>query len=68
MDTYAVNGIEQWDLVLSDGACPECENVASTNPHPVADSGDQPPVHPRCRCSASPVVSAGPASPAEPAL
>lgn len=52
--TYDANGIGLWDWVLSDGACPECEDAAANGPYPVHDSGDQPPKHPRCRCAASP--------------
>jgi hypothetical protein len=56
LDTYGANGVGEWDWVLSDGACPECEDQEADNPHPLADSGDQPPLHPRCRCAVSPVV------------
>jgi 8-oxo-dGTP pyrophosphatase MutT (NUDIX family) len=59
LDTYGLNGIGAWDWVLSDGACPECEDAASANPYPVGNEGDQPPQHPRCRCSVSPVVPTG---------
>lgn len=56
MDTYSANGVGQWDWVLSDDACPECEEQESRNPHEVSDPV-QVPLHPRCRCAASPVAS-----------
>jgi SPP1 gp7 family putative phage head morphogenesis protein len=55
MDTYAANGVQQWDWVLSSGACPRCVGMAEQNPHRVG--AEAPPGHPRCRCAASPVVS-----------
>lgn len=54
LDTYAENGIEQWDWVLSPGACDECEDMESDNPHDLSD--DHPPLHPNCRCAAAPVL------------
>jgi HK97 family phage portal protein len=53
MDQYALFGVKQWDLVTSAGACPTCQSLEDQNPHDVGD-GKQPPVHPRCRCAASP--------------
>lgn len=55
-DIYRASGIGEWDLLTVAGACPVCMAVAAANPHPVADSSDAPPVHPRCRCAASPHV------------
>jgi 8-oxo-dGTP pyrophosphatase MutT (NUDIX family) len=57
MDTYTANGIEQWDLVTSVGACQICLDVEAANPHSVDGGDQQPPLHPRCRCAASPVVA-----------
>lgn len=57
LDTYATNGIAEWNWLISPGACPDCETQALTNPHTFAD--DAPPGHPRCRCCASPVVIVG---------
>ena len=54
--TYQANGIEQWNWLLSDGACEECEGIAEQNPQDV-NSGEYPPAHPRCRCAASPIAS-----------
>ena len=54
MDTYTANDVTQWDLVTSDGACEDCIDVESNNPHDVSDDEDQPPNHPVCRCAASP--------------
>jgi phage portal protein BeeE len=56
LDSYSASGVGSWDLILSDGACSECVDVAASNPHPVSDTESAPPVHPRCRCAASPVV------------
>ncbi|WP_427135878.1 phage portal protein [Pseudarthrobacter sp. S9] len=53
MDQYRLFGVKQWDLVTSAGACPICLSLEDQNPHEVGD-GKQPPVHPRCRCAASP--------------
>lgn len=54
LGTYASNGVGTYDLLLSDGACEECVEVANGNPYPVYDQNDAPPIHPYCRCSAAP--------------
>lgn len=59
MDQYALFGVKQWDLVTSAGACPTCQSLEDQNPHDVGD-GKQPPVHPRCRCAASPHLEGQP--------
>lgn len=56
LDVYATNGIGQFDLITSSGACPQCEDAAAANPHPLADTADAAPLHPLCRCAVSPVV------------
>jgi hypothetical protein len=57
VDTYLGAGVTQWDLVTSSsGVCGTCLDVAFMNPHPLSDTGDMPPLHPRCRCAASPHV------------
>lgn len=53
MFQYKAAGVTQWDLVISAGACDTCSTIAAANPHDVND-GRQPPIHPRCRCAASP--------------
>jgi 8-oxo-dGTP pyrophosphatase MutT (NUDIX family) len=55
MDTYGANGIDQFEVLLADGACEECVAVADDNPYPV-DDGSLVPIHPRCRCASSPVM------------
>lgn len=55
-EVYGLNGVTEWDLVTSAGACPICLQVEAANPHPQSDMSSAPPVHPRCRCSSSPVV------------
>jgi hypothetical protein len=52
-DTYALNGIAQWNWLLSPGACPTCETLAEANPHDIKD--EYPPAHPHCRCSSAPI-------------
>lgn len=59
MDQYRLFGVKQWDLVTSAGACPTCLSLEDQNPHDVGD-GKQPPVHPRCRCAASPHLEGQP--------
>lgn len=54
LDTYRINGIGSWHLVLSDGACDLCVEVANDGPYPNEDMDSAPPIHPYCRCSASP--------------
>jgi 8-oxo-dGTP pyrophosphatase MutT (NUDIX family)/phage portal protein BeeE len=52
---YRQQGISEWNLVISSGACPVCVDIFSRNPHRIGDSGSMPPVHPRCRCAMAPV-------------
>jgi uncharacterized protein with gpF-like domain len=54
VDSYRVNGIAQWDWVVSAGACPVCLDREASGPYGLG--ADTPPAHPRCRCSASPHV------------
>ena len=54
-DSYTEAGVTQFDWVLSDGACPECEAEADANPHDIGDDG--PPEHPSCRCATSPIAA-----------
>jgi hypothetical protein len=51
-DTFAANGIDEWDWLVSDGCCDECSSEEDANPHGLGD--DQPPLHPMCRCAMSP--------------
>lgn len=53
---YRQSGVAGWDLITSPGACPVCLGVAAANPHPVSDTADLSPLHPRCRCAPSPHV------------
>lgn len=59
MYQYKAAGITQWDLVISAGACPTCSALAAANPHDVTDART-PPIHPRCRCAASPHLEGTP--------
>lgn len=54
--TYSANGIAQWDLIVSSGACKVCLNVEAANPHAMGDQSA--PLHPFCRCAAAPHVAA----------
>lgn len=54
LGVYDQTGVTQWDLITSDGAESLCLAIEAENPHPVADTGDAPPIHPWCRCSAAP--------------
>lgn len=56
LNAYAAAEIEEWDLITSPDACPECVAIEAANPHPVTDAEGVPPVHPNCRCAASPAV------------
>lgn len=57
LSTYRLNGIRQWALLTTGGACQLCLDVEARNPHDVTDRTDQePPLHPLCRCAVSPVV------------
>lgn len=53
MAAYEAAGVAQVDLVLSPGACEECEDIASSNPWTLKDFPGIP-VHPSCRCAAAP--------------
>lgn len=55
-EAYDANGVEQWNIVLSDGACQDCQDVYDNGPYPAADQGDAPPVHPYCRCTTAPAI------------
>jgi 8-oxo-dGTP pyrophosphatase MutT (NUDIX family) len=56
MDVYRANGIDQFDVITSAGACTRCLDLAAENPHPVS-GGSLVPAHPRCRCASSPHVT-----------
>ncbi len=53
LQLYRDNGVGWWDLLTASDPCPVCAAIAAHNPHPIADSGEFPPEHPRCRCSAA---------------
>jgi SPP1 gp7 family putative phage head morphogenesis protein len=55
-DMYDQNGVTEWDLETADDPDEECADIAAQNPHSMDDIEDSPPVHPYCRCAASPVV------------
>lgn len=55
-EAYDANGVGQWNLVLSSGACEECADVAAGGPYTLAQTDDIPPIHPYCRCTSEPFV------------
>lgn len=55
VDTYQQAGIQQFQWISYDGACPEC--LEQTGIHNLGD--DYPPEHPSCRCAIVPVTSSG---------
>lgn len=54
MGVYEANGIAEFDVITSAGACPVCVAAEAANPHTLGDSSAQTPIHPRCRCSTAP--------------
>lgn len=60
MATYRYNGIRMMSWLLSDGACPECEENDAASPISIDDEwpNGSCPVHPRCRCAVAPASSA----------
>lgn len=58
LDTYATNGVRQKEWILSEGACPLCEENAEDGSIDIDEdftNGD-PPAHPGCVCAVGPVV------------
>ena len=54
--SYRQSGLSKFNLLTSPGACPICVAIADSNPHSLSDIVSQPPIHPACRCAASPVT------------
>ena len=57
LDTYVRDGLDEFNLLAEATACPICKAIEAANPHPISDIADAPPIHPRCRCAASPVIT-----------
>jgi hypothetical protein len=57
-DTYENAGVTQYDVLLSDGACPECEAAADGGPYDLDDDSGRVPIHPVCRCANTPHINA----------
>lgn len=51
-DGYLTKGATK-ELILSDDACPICQDIADDGPIPVSDDFPDggPPIHPQCRCT-----------------
>ena len=58
-DTYASNGVSQWNIELDDGACEKCQDAEADGPYDVGDDDvdDILPVHPGCGCESRPITS-----------
>lgn len=56
MAVYGANGIAEFDVITSSGACTICLDLAAANPHQVSE-GSLVPAHPRCRCASAPHVT-----------
>jgi 8-oxo-dGTP pyrophosphatase MutT (NUDIX family) len=52
MKVYGANGVQEWDVIVSAGACTRCLAEEAANPHKTGD--EAPPFHPFCRCSGAP--------------
>lgn len=55
--TYRQAGVQQWDWLDQEGACPVCVENAHNSPYPLG-GGPPLPQHPNCRCCAAPVIQA----------
>ena len=56
-EIYRQHGIAEWDLVTAWDPCPVCLAVKAGNPHPMTDTAQISPLHPRCRCSIAPALN-----------
>ncbi len=57
MLVYSESGVTEYELLLADDACPECEEIAAGNPYALGDDTGRVPIHPFCRCADAPVAS-----------
>ena len=56
-DEMQAAGLDQFDWLAYDDACPECAEMEDANPHDFND--EMPPEHPNCRCTIVPVGGDG---------
>lgn len=49
-------GVEKVEWLISDGACPICEDLAAGGPYDIDDDDNLPPAHPNCLCSVNPIT------------
>ena len=56
LDLYASEGVMWVSVLVSPGACEECDGLDADNPYEIADTPDLP-QHPNCRCALSPETS-----------
>jgi SPP1 gp7 family putative phage head morphogenesis protein len=56
LSTYDQNGVDQWEFLSEDDACPICDDLSGQTFDTGSDSDNAPPIHPSCRCTVLPVV------------
>lgn len=56
LEAYDSNAVEEYDVVLSQGACQECQDAHDGGPYPIANVDYLPPIHPWCRCTSEPHI------------
>ena len=59
LNMYERAGADGWELVLSDGACEVCQEAAANGPYATDEFDFMPPIHPFCRCAATPLIGGG---------
>lgn len=57
-NAYAANDIAEWEWMIGDEACDDCEPFDGQT-FPVGSTDPSIPYHPNCRCSSAPVVDTG---------
>lgn len=57
MLVYESMGVTEYEVLLADGACDECVEIAAAGPYPLNDPTGRVPIHPLCRCADAPVAS-----------
>ena len=55
--SYTAAGIDEFNVVLDDGACEVCQDKQDGGPYDVGDDDGSAPYHPGCGCESSPVTS-----------
>lgn len=55
---YSSNGIKEWQWLVGEDACPECDPFDGET-FPIGTDDPTIPYHPNCRCTSAPVVETG---------